>query len=301
MSRLIETPGTQDDAGGTAAQLLARVGERVRHARALKGLPRRAVAQASGLSMRYLAALESGEGNISIGRLQRVALALDMPLDALVGEDDPWQSDTLRFAAAYRAATPEARRLAEAALAPAAPDGLRAARICLIGLRGAGKSTLGAKAAEALGLPFLELNREVEAHAGMPVTEIMALYGQEGYRRFEAQAVERAIAAHPAVIVAAAGGIVAERTTYDRVLAHFHTIWVTARPEDHMNRVRAQGDLRPMAGNPEAMEQLRAILNNREALYRRAPARLDTSGRAPEVSAGELVALIRARGFISDL
>ncbi|MDQ2089926.1 helix-turn-helix transcriptional regulator [Marimonas arenosa] len=279
--------------------LLARVGDRVRRARELKSLPRRVIAETSGVSMRYLAQLEAGEGNISIGLLQRVALALDMPLDWLVGEEDPWSSEALRFAEAYRSATAERRRAAAAALTPAPPESLRANRVCLVGLRGAGKSTLGALAGQALGVPFLELNREIEDHSGMPVTELMALYGQEGYRTLEAQAVDRVIATHGTIILAVAGGIVADPATYNTVLAHFHTIWVKASPDEHMGRVQAQGDMRPMAGNPEAMEQLRTILKSRETLYRRAHAALDTSGSSAQESAADLVALIRDQGFIA--
>ena len=293
----VREPGREADLA--VEDLLARVGDRVRKARELKGLPRRVISETSGVSMRYLAQLEAGEGNISIGLLKRVALALDMPLDWLLGEEDPWNSDVLRFAEAYRLATAEVRRRAEHALVPEPPESLRAGRVCLVGLRGAGKSSLGARAGALLGVPFLELNREIEDHSGMPVNELMALYGQEGYRTLEAQAVERVISTHDTVILAVAGGIVADPATYNTVLAKFHTIWVKAAPEEHMARVQAQGDLRPMAGNPEAMEQLRTILKSREALYRQAHAELDTSGRMPEASAAELVELIRAKGFIA--
>ena len=250
------------------AALLARVGARVRKARQLKGSPRRVVSERSGVSMRYLAQLEAGEGNISIGRLAQVAMVLDVPLEKLVGEDDPWASEASR-----------------------------AGRICLVGLRGAGKSTLGSSVGAALDLPFLELNREIEEHSGMPVTELMALYGPEGYRDLEAQAIERVIAGRKRVILAVAGGIVSEPVTYERVLNNFHTIWIMAKPEEHMARVRAQGDLRPMEGNPQAMQQLRAILASREALYGRAHARLETSGRSLARSVEDLGQLIRDKGF----
>ncbi len=279
--------------------LIARVGERVRKARELKGIPRRVLSDISGVSPRYLALLEAGDGNISIGLLQRVATALDHRIEWLVGEDDPWTSDALRVAELWRRAPAEARARVLDTLSPQPAADLRRHRIALVGLRGAGKSTLGARAGAALGLPCVELNREIEDHAGMAVTEVMALYGQEGYRRLEAQALGRVIATHEALILAVAGGIVAEPETYQTLLAHFHTIWLRASPEEHMARVRAQGDHRPMAGNPEAMEQLRFILTSRESLYDQARARLDTSGRSPDESLADLLALIEARGFLA--
>jgi XRE family transcriptional regulator, aerobic/anaerobic benzoate catabolism transcriptional regulator len=281
-----------------ARALIARVGERVRKARELRGIPRRVLSDISGVSPRYLALLEAGEGNISIGLLQRVATALDHRIEWLVGEEDPWTSDTLRVADLYRTASAETRAQVMAVLSPEPETSRKGRRICLIGLRGAGKSTLGARAGAALGIPFVELNREIEDHAGMAVTEVLALYGQEGYRRLEAQALQRIVATHDTMILAVAGGIVAEPDTYKALLAQFHTIWLRAAPEDHMARVRAQGDTRPMAGNPEAMEQLRHILTSREALYDQARARLDTSGRTEDQSLADLLALIQDRRFL---
>jgi XRE family aerobic/anaerobic benzoate catabolism transcriptional regulator len=278
-----------------SARLIARVGERVRRAREQKGLPRRMLSDASGVSPRYLAQLEAGEGNISIGLLHRVAAALDHPLEWLVAEEDPWTSEALRVAELYRQADAPTRARALEVLTPRA---LRARRIALIGLRGAGKSTLGAQAGRDLGLPFVELNREIEAMTGMPIAEVMALYGQDGYRDLEAEALDRVIREHDAMILAVAGGIVAETETYSRLLAHFHKVWLRAAPEEHMARVRAQGDERPMAGNPQAMAQLRALLQSREPLYARAEAELDTSGKTEGQARDELLALIRRRGFL---
>lgn len=279
-------------------ELMHRVGSRVRKARELKGVPRRVVSERSGVSPRYLAQLEAGEGNISIGLLQRVAVALDHRIEWFVGQDDPWTSDALRIADLYRTATAERRRLAMEALSDKTSQQLRARRVCLIGLRGAGKSTLGAMVGQVLHTPFLELNIEIEEHAGMPVSEVVALYGQEGYRELEAQALSRIISTHDAVILAVAGGVVAEPDTFKTLLAHFHTIWIKASPDEHMSRVRGQGDTRPMAGNPEAMEQLRGILKSREALYERADAQLDTSGKPLQSSVDDLAALIRLEGFL---
>lgn len=290
--------GPDAPAEAAVRALIARVGERVRKARELKGIPRRVLSDISGVSPRYLALLEAGDGNISIGLLQRVATALDHRIEWLVGEDDPWTSEALRVADLYRTAPAETRARVMEVLAPQPETSARRHRIALIGLRGAGKSTLGQMAGQALGLPFVELNREIEDQAGMPVNEVLALYGQEGYRRLEAQALGRIIATHDDMILAVAGGIVAEPETYKTLLGHFHTIWLRASPEDHMGRVRAQGDNRPMAGNPEAMEQLRFILTSREALYDQARAKLNTSGRTVQESLADLLALIAERRFL---
>ncbi len=287
-----------DDSEAEVRAVIARVGERVRKAREMKGIPRRVLSEISGVSPRYLALLEAGEGNISIALLQRVAAALGHRVEWLVGEDDPWTSDALRVAGLYRTAPSETRARVLDLLSPQPELSQKKRRICLIGLRGAGKSTLGAAASAALGISFVELNREIEEQAGMPVNEVMALYGQEGYRRLEAQALGRIIATHDTMILAVAGGIVAEPDTYKTLLTHFHTVWVKASPEEHMTRVRAQGDTRPMAGNPEAMEQLRFILTSREALYDQARAKLDTSGRTATQSLDELLALIAERRFL---
>lgn len=280
------------------AALIQRVGERVRRARERKGIPRRVLSEMSGVSPRYLAQLEAGEGNISIGLLQRVASALDHRIEWLVGEEDPWTSQALRVADLFRASSREVQQAILRTLKPEPEETLRARRICLVGLRGAGKSTLGAALGAALGVPFVELNAEIEEQSGMPVEEVMALYGQEGYRKLEAQAITRIIATHDTMVLAVAGGIVAEPDTYNLLLSHFHTIWLKTTPEEHMARVRAQGDERPMAGNPEAMEQLKSILTSREALYAKALAHLDTSGRTVPESLAQLRALIEERGFL---
>ena len=291
-----ETATGADETSGDA--LIRRVGERVRAARERKAIPRRVLSDISGVSPRYLAQLEAGEGNISIALLQRVATALDHRIEWLLSEDDPWTSDVARVADLYRSARRDVQQTVLRVLNAEPAETRRAHRICLIGLRGAGKSTLGALTGEALGLPFVELNLEIEAHSGMPVEEVMALYGQEGYRRLEAQAIDRVIATHDSVVLAVAGGIVAEPETYTTLLAHFHTIWLRTSPDEHMTRVRAQGDERPMAGNPEAMDQLKSILTSRESLYARANAQLNTSEKTVEVSLQDLLALIEQHRFL---
>ena len=293
-----ESPATGADDEAMTALILA-VGQRVRRARERRGISRRVLSEKSGVSQRYLAQLEMGAGNISIGLLHKVATALDHRIEWLVGPEDPWTSEPMRVADLYRSATAETRQAVLRLLEPEAPERLRANRICLIGLRGAGKSTLGQRAGTMLGVPFLELNREIEEQSGMPVEDVMALYGQEGYRRLEHQALSRTIAAHDVLILAVAGGIVAEPETFALLLRRFHTIWLRASPEEHMARVRAQGDERPMAGNPKAMEELRSILTSREALYARADAVLDTTGLAREAAVTRLAAIIRDRGYLA--
>jgi XRE family aerobic/anaerobic benzoate catabolism transcriptional regulator len=279
------------DAETAALAFVAKVGEEVRRARERKRLTRKRMSELSGVSLRYLAQLEAGEGNISIALLHRVAAALEARVEALVGGEAEFEA-----AALYRAASPATRARVLEMLVPQA--GGRRERIALIGLRGAGKTTLGRRLGESLDLPFVELNREIEAQSGMPVNEVIALYGQEGYRRLERQALERVVATRERMVLAAAGGLVTAPDSFSFLLAHFHTVWLKAAPEEHMQRVRAQGDERPMAGNPKAMEELNALLTGREALYGSAAATVDTSGRTPAASAADLERAVRGLGVL---
>jgi XRE family aerobic/anaerobic benzoate catabolism transcriptional regulator len=276
-----------------AKAFVALVGERVRKARERRGSSRRTLSELSEVSLRYLAQLEGGSGNISIALLWRVSEALDHRIEWLVGADDPWTSEVAQCSELFRGATREQRRRVMRILDPGDPARLREKRLCLIGLRGAGKSTLGRILSSELSLPFIELNREIEEISGMPVNEVMALYGQEGYRRLEREALERVVATSDDAVLAVAGGIVAEPETFAYLLRHFHTIWIRARPEEHMERVRNQGDLRPMSGHPKAMEELRSILTSREELYSKAEATVDTSGRSLEESKRDLLAAVQ--------
>ena len=277
------------------ADLQRQVGERVRAARAAKGMSRRVLSENSGVSPRYLAQLETGEGNISIGLLLRVAAALDLPMEALVARH-ALGLDAQRIGAAFARADEVTQAKARDLLLQ--PEADKDRRVCLIGLRGAGKSTLGAAAANALNAPFIELNRQIEDAGGMPVGEIIALYGQEGYRQLEADALDQIARDHPRAIVAVGGGIVTEAGTFSTLLERFHTIWIKAAPEQHMARVRAQGDTRPMEGNPQAMAQLRLILTTREAEYARADAVLDTSDSTVDESLSDLLTLIATNGYL---
>ena len=293
----LQKPPISDPGDAESLALIRAVGERVRRLRNEAGLSRRALSESSGVSPRYLAQLEAGEGNISIGLLNRVALALSADIGLLLAaEDDPAEAGDI--ARRYRNADARTRAQVRAILDPDTYRRDKAERICLIGLRGAGKSTLGTRVAQTFGLPFVELNREIEQQAGIPVGEIMALYGDEGYRQLEADTVETIIADHDRVVLAVAGGIVSDAQVFARVLERFHTVWLRAQPEEHMARVRSQGDLRPMAGNPQAMAQLRQILRSREALYAQAAHHLDTSGRTADAAFADLCDLVRRHDLI---
>ena len=273
---------------------LAELGRRVRHVRALRGMSRKVLARVSGISERYIAQLESGKGNVSIKLLRRVSGAMgtrieDLIIDPTVPADWPVFRDLIRTAGSARIAQ------ARAILAGAAhqqPDRAGIDRVALIGLRGAGKSTLGRAVAARLGWTFVELNREIERAHGHSVAEILALYGQEGYRRRE-QAALRDVAGRPGpMILATGGGIVAEPLTFELLTTSFFTVWLRAVPEEHMARVRLQGDLRPMADDRDAMQELKAILASRAPLYGRARVTVDTSGIAVEAAAERLLAAI---------
>jgi XRE family aerobic/anaerobic benzoate catabolism transcriptional regulator len=303
MSEITNFRGDVVEGGGRAGDVdafIAKVGERVRAVRHRKGMARRVLSELSGVSQRYLAQLENGDGNISIGLLYKVAEALDHRIEWLVGVEDPWGSQSERVAQLYSSATAPVRRRVMEILVAAEPAQSRRQRIGLIGLRGAGKSTLGRRLGAALSFPFVELNSDIEEQSGMPVTDVMALYGQEGYRRLERQALERVVATSDQVVLAVAGGIVSEPSTFQFLLRHFHTIWLKAPPETHMRRVAEQGDERPMAGNPKAMDDLKSILTSREALYAQADAEVDTEGRMPEESVRDLVDIVRKLGIVEE-
>jgi len=279
------------------AALLPRLGDRVREARARRGMTRRILARDSGVSERYLAQLESGQGNASVLVLSQIAQALNLPVaDLLRDEND--QSVELTLIQQLL------KRLPAAKLAKVRTQlvrdygsayGARENRIALIGLRGAGKSTLGAALAKHLGVPFVELDHEVEAEAGTSLHEIFLLHGQAGYRRYERRALERTLEKNDRCVIATGGSIVSEPGTYDLLLSACLTVWLRAAPEEHMARVAAQGDYRPMAGNREAMDDLRRILAGREALYAQADVTIDTAGKTVEPSLSELVRAVQPR------
>ena len=283
------------DTPGAIDPYLRKLGERVRDARARHGMTRRMLAHDSGVSERYLAQLESGRGNLSIVLLRRVAAAIDVELSSLVREDEPpVEFDLL---------TERLRRLDETELTEAASilarrfgdAGARMERVALIGLRGAGKSTLGHRLARRLNWHFVELSREVEREAGVGVTEIFNLWGQAAYRRYERRAVERLVHTRKHIVIATGGGLVAELGSFERLLASCFAVWLQATPEDHWERVvRKEGDnrVRAGAGQAQAMADMRRILAQRERLYRKADVRLDTSGKNAAQSLRELLRLV---------
>ncbi len=276
-------------------EYLELLGRRVRGQRMRRGMTRKQLAQESGVSERYLAELEGGRGNVSILLLREIARAMGQPLSDLASDrpdrsaEEELLSGLVARLDASQAAEAHALLLRAFGLAD---DDRRQTRVALIGLRGAGKTTLGRLLAERTGAVFVELSKAIEQAAGMPVAEVIALGGQSMLRRLESRTLQSVIERHPRLVLATGGGLVAEPATYDLLLANCWTIWLTAKPEEHMARVMAQGDRRPMADNPEAMEDLRRILIEREALYSKADARLDTAGRSVEESLAALLELV---------
>ena len=234
------------------SDFLIQLGERVRAWRAEHATTRKALAAASGVSERFLAQLESGQGNISVLRLRALAHAMRVPLESLVAET-------------------RKREL-----------------VALLGLRGAGKSTLGARLAEALKAPFVELDKEVEKEAGAALGEVFALYGQDAFRRFERRALERVLAQHERAVIAVGGSLVTDAATYDLVLNRCRCVWLKTSPQEHMSRVIAQGDMRPFKGRSAALDEIRKLLEDREPLYARAGLAIDTSGKTVKQSLTEL-------------
>ena len=234
------------------SDFLIQLGERVRAWRAEHGQTRKALASSSGVSERFLAQLEAGEGNISVLRLRALARAMRVPLESLVRESEKKQL------------------------------------VALLGLRGAGKSTLGAKLAESLKAPFVELDKEVEKEAGAALGEVFALYGQDAFRRFERRALERVLAQHERAVIAVGGSLVTDAASYDLLLNRCRCVWLKTSPQEHMSRVIAQGDMRPFKGRSAALDEIRKLLEDRAALYARAGRSIDTSGKSLKQSLTEL-------------
>jgi XRE family aerobic/anaerobic benzoate catabolism transcriptional regulator len=240
-------------AANLETEYLSQLGARVRAWRSQHGMTRKALSAACGVSERYLAQLEAGEGNISVLLLRKVARAMSVPVEELVREEAP-----------------------------------TAKCIALLGLRGAGKSTLGAKLADSLKLPFVELDREVEKEAGAALGEVFAMYGQEAFRRFERRALERVLGQHERAVIATGGSLVTDSGTYKLLLERCICVWLKASPEEHMNRVIAQGDMRPFKGRSAALDEIKQLLEDRNRLYTRANATVDTSGKTLKQAYNEL-------------
>jgi XRE family aerobic/anaerobic benzoate catabolism transcriptional regulator len=272
---------------GSESDYLRLLGERVRETRARRGMTRKILARDSGVSERYLAQLETGQGNVSILLLRQIAQALDTPLQALV-LDGPEPPVDLVHTTEFLRRLPateliEARRLLVEHFGGVDLEARRG-RIALIGLRGAGKSTLGAMLADRIEAPFLELDRLIEQESGVSLSVIFDLYGQSGFRRLERRVLDQVIERYPRFVLATGGSLVSEPATFERLLTMCFTVWLRATPEEHMQRVIAQGDMRPMADNRESMSDLRRILDVREPLYRKADATINTSCSSVEES-----------------
>ena len=287
--------------GAPRHPFLAAMGERVRALRARRGMTRRALSAAADVSERHLANLEYGVGNASVLVLLQVAQALKCSLAELLDDPTTRSPEWLMIRELLEGSDEATLRRVREAIgsllgkggAPGAGAAQRSARVALVGLRGAGKSTLGRMLAEDLGFPFVELSREIEQFAGCSINEIQALYGQNAYRRYERRAMEEAIQIYPEAVIATPGGLVSDPATFNLLLSHCTTVWLHADPEDHMKRVAAQGDLRPMAGNREAMDDLKGILAGRAAFYSKAEFRLDTSAAALAQTFEELRRIVR--------
>jgi XRE family aerobic/anaerobic benzoate catabolism transcriptional regulator len=278
---------------------LKRVGERVRLARARRGMSRKSLSRASGVSERYLAELERGAGNASLLVLRQIGEALSIEAAALVS-DAPERPVDLTLAIHQlerlsRADLSEARRLITQRFGQADASAAQG-RIALVGLRGAGKTTLGQLAAEALAVPFVELDREIERASGMELSEIFAVHGQAMFRSLERQCLETIIARFERVVIATGGSLVTEPATYDILLSNCFVVWLSAAPDEHMGRVLDQGDLRPMADGPQAMVDLKAILESRTPLYARANATVSTSGKSEAQAFAALLAALPKGG-----
>ena len=276
---------------------LVALGERVRGLRSRRGLTRKSLAAAADVSERHLANLEYGLGNASILVLLQVSQALQCSLAELLGDVTTSSPEWLLIRELLEHRDDATLRRVRVAIGEMLGTGganvSRSSRIALIGLRGAGKSTLGQMLAEDLGFPFVELSRQIEQTAGCNISEIQALYGVNAYRRYERRAVEEVIQIYPEAVIAAPGGLVSDVATFNQLLSHCTTVWLRADAEDHMKRVAAQGDMRPMAASKEAMEDLKGILAGRTAFYSKAEFSLDTSANSLEPTFQALRKLVR--------
>ncbi|MDB5727530.1 MAG: shikimate kinase [Noviherbaspirillum sp.] len=277
-----------DGASEARDPFLSALGERVRALRSRRGLTRKALARLAEVSERHLANVESGVGNASIQFLRQLATVINCSLAEMIGDETASSPEWLMIREILRGRPEEELAKARSALAGMfeAPTSeiARRRRIALIGLRGAGKSSLGRMLADDWMVPFIELSRHIETVAGCSVSEIHALYGPNAYRRYEYRALEDAIRRYPRAVIATPGGIVSDPATFNLLLSHCYTVWLKASPEDHMGRVVAQGDTRPMQGNREAMEDLKSILESRSSFYSKADQSFDTSDMTQEAA-----------------
>ncbi len=289
---------TPEQAPSEKDPFLAALGERVRLLRARRGLTRKTLANLAEVSERHVANVETGVGNASIQFLRQLCTVLNCSLAEMTGDETASSPDWLMIREILRGRDDDELARARAALAELfdkpTSEATRRQRIALIGLRGAGKSSLGRKLAERLGEPFIELSAHIEMLAGCGIDEIHSLYGQTAYRRYEQRALEEVIRSHARVVIATPGGIVSEPATFNLLLTHCYTIWLKASPEEHMSRVLAQGDRRPMSGNREAMDDLKRILESRAQFYSKADKTFDTSDMSAELAFSRLLEQVPA-------
>lgn len=290
MSSIMSAANVASEPGSRAErEFLESLGARVRAIREQLNLTRKRLASTADVSERYLGQLEAGEGNISVVLLRRVAGALGTTVAELVSSGQEALTERLvrRFVSQVSPS-----RLEEVLMRLAREVGpestARRERVALIGLRGAGKSTLGDLYARELNVPFIELDREVEREAGLPLAEIFSMYGQGGFRTLERRCLERILDDSPRAVIAVGGGIVGEPETFEMLLGKCYTVWLRASPEEHMDRVIAQGDLRPMAHSSEAMRELKHLLKMRESGYQKADVSVDTAGLTVEAALARL-------------
>jgi XRE family aerobic/anaerobic benzoate catabolism transcriptional regulator len=293
----VQAAAALDESESAKHPFLVALGERVRALRGRRGMTRKALASAADVSERHLANLEYGLGNASILVLLQVARALQCSLAELIGDVTTSSPEWLLIRELLEHRDEAALRRVRVAIGEMLGTGggnaARSSRVALIGLRGAGKSTLGRMLADDLGFPFVELSQEIEKFAGCSIAEIQALYGVGAYRRYERRALEEAIQIYPEAVIATPGGLVSDPATFNLLLAHCTTVWLQADAEDHMRRVVAQGDMRPMTASREAMEDLKAILASRAAFYSKAEFRLDTSAQPLQPTFDALRRLVR--------
>ena len=293
-----EAKQPQEAPSETSSELLKMLGGRVRDARARHGMTRRMLARDSQISERHLAELESGRGNFSIVLLKRLAAAINIPLAELVDEGPRPSVEYQMLAQRLQRLKPRDLALVASLISHRfgyASD--RADRIALVGLRGAGKTTLGSLLAKHLGWDFIELSRAIESEAGMTVAEIFEVGGQAAYRRYELRALEKVLTERRKIVLAAGGGLAAETGAFERLLDACYTVWLQASPKEHWDRVIGQGDLRVSIGTQDrdALRDMRQILAQRESVYRLADARLDTGAKGITAALAELIGIAERR------